>query len=86
MSKMGAGNKSKHEHLVFLLIQKIWVSQVMGNKTLYADALKVLKQLKSNNNTTAVSLNKCPAACSDIFGKRALKTTKMSLSYIEAAT
>jgi len=42
---MGAGNQSKHVHLVFILIQKIWVSQVMGNKTFYADALKVLKQL-----------------------------------------
>lgn len=86
MTKMGAGNQSKHVHLVFILIQKIWVSQVMGNKTFYADSLKILKQLKSNKNATAVSLNKCLAACSDIFGKRALKTTKMPLSYIEAAT
>lgn len=80
---MGAGNQSKH--LVFVLIQKIWLGQVMGNKTFYAHGLKVLKQF-CYKKATIVSLNKCLAACPDIFGKRTLKASKMSLPYIKAAT
>jgi len=65
---MRAGNQSKH---CFCPYSKnlAKTGQVMGNKTFYADALKLLTQF-SHKKAIVISLNKCLAACPDILLER----------------